>query len=226
MLQLFTTFISTSDWLRISLIFCHLLACAFAISAVLRTDINIVLGKFSREEIGRAASGISALLMALWVTGLAIIYIDTGFSPAILATKSKLLLKLLCVVTLTLNGMVLHQLSFPILTRDTGKITTKESILLVVTGALSTSHWMLAAFVGLSKPLGRLPFFTLLEAYIVFVAAVVAVSLLFIPLLSRVTLASTPKLPAPNNTHGINLKHSEYYAVALANAENKANHST
>lgn len=200
MFQLFSTFISTSDWLRISLIFCHLIACAFAISAVLRTDIDIILGKLSRDDIGRAASGITNLLMVLWASGLAIIYIDTGFSPEILTAKSKLLLKLLCVATLTLNGMVLHHMSFPILTRAAGNITLKESVLLVVTGALSTSHWMLAAFVGLSKPLGRIPFHTLFEAYSVFVLAVVAVSLLFIPLLSRVTLSDIPK---PSDTETV-----------------------
>lgn len=194
MLQLFSTFISTSDWLRISLIYCHLLVCAFAITSVLKTDINIVLGKVSRDDIGRAASEISHLLIALWATGLAIVYIDTGFSPEILATKSKLLLKLLCVVTLSINGMVLHHLSFPILTKDANAITATQSILLVTTGALSTSHWMLAAFVGLSQPLGRLPFQTLAAAYIVFICAVLFVSLFFIPLLSRVSTISMEKV--------------------------------
>lgn len=197
MLQLFSTFISTSDWLRISLIYCHLLVCAFAITSVLKTDINIVLGKFSRDDIGRAASEISHLLIALWATGLAIVYIDTGFSPDILATKSKLLLKLLCVITLSINGVVLHHLSFPILTKDANAITATESILLVTTGALSTSHWMLAAFVGLSQPLGRVPFQTLAAAYIVFVCAVLFVSLFFIPLLSRVATINMEKVASP-----------------------------
>ncbi|ASJ73714.1 hypothetical protein [Granulosicoccus antarcticus] len=61
-----------------------------------------------------------------------------------------------------------------------------ESVLLVTTGALSTSHWMLAAFVGMSKPLGRLPFATLFGAYSLFVMAVLTTSLFFIPLLARI----------------------------------------
>jgi hypothetical protein len=184
MLYLLTSVVSTSDWLRISLVYCHLLLCAFAITAVLKTDLKIVLGKFTRAEVSRAAAGISWLLAGLWASGLAIIYIDTGFSPEVLATKSKLLLKLLCVVTLTLNGMVLHKMSFPVLVRGADSITLKESVLLVVTGALSTSHWMLAAFVGLSQPLGKLPTETLLASYGVFVSAVIITSLFFIPLLS------------------------------------------
>lgn len=65
-------------------------------------------------------------------------------------------------------------------------MTAGESILLVITGALSTSHWMLAAFVGMSKPLRRLPFTTLFGAYGLFVMAVLVGSLFFIPLLARV----------------------------------------
>ena len=190
MLQLFSSTISTSDVLRMTLIYGHLMFCAFALTSVLKADINIVLGRLSRDDIARAASGISWLLIGLWASGLAIIYIDTGFSPAILVTKSKLLLKLLCVVTLTLNGIVLHYFSFPYLMRDGNTLSTKESMLLVITGSLSTSHWMLAAFVGLSQPLGLFPFQTLLAAYVLFVVAVVSVSLFFIPLLSRVTLVS------------------------------------
>ena len=185
MLYLSTAVVSISDWLRISLVYCHLLLCAFAITAVLKTDLKIILGKFTHAEISRAAAGISWLLIGLWASGLAIIYIDTGFNPEVLATKSKLLLKLICVATLTLNGMVLHKLSFPVLLRSADSIPLKASVLLVVTGALSTSHWMLAAFVGLSQPLGKLPTETLLALYGLFVGTVVMTSLFFIPLLSR-----------------------------------------
>ena len=178
--------ISTIDWLRMFLLYSHLVLCVFAISAVLKTDIALVFGNFTRKELESTAKSISMLLLFLWMTGLAIIYIDTGFSPEVLLTKSKLLIKLMCVSTLTLNGIVLHHISFPVLTGNTSRMTTGELILLVTTGALSTSHWMLAAFVGMSKPLGRLPFATLFGAYGLFVMAVLITSLFFIPLLARV----------------------------------------
>ena len=185
--------ISISDWLRIVLVYSHVVICAFAITAVLKTDLKIVLGNTTREEIKAATAQISGLLLALWVTGLSIIYLDTGFSPEILITKGKLLLKLACVVTLTVNGAVLHYLSFPILMRSRSDLACRESALLVVTGALSTSHWMLAAFVGMSAPLGRLPFSLLFSGYRIFVLSVVAVSLFFIPVISRVSLAHLPR---------------------------------
>jgi len=177
--------ITTTDWVRIALLYSHLVLCAFAITTVLKTDIEIMLGKHSPSSLRVTVNTISAILLALWGTGLAIIYIDTGFSAEVLAAKSKLLLKLACVITLTINGWVLHHLSFPLMMRDSDTLTIKECILLVTTGALSTSHWMLAAFVGMSKPLGRLPLETLLSAYGVYLACVLFTSLFFIPLLYR-----------------------------------------
>jgi len=188
MLNLIAAFevISTLEWLRIALLYSHLGLCIFAISSILKTDIALFLGNVTRDELNATAKSISVLLLLLWATGLAIIYIDTGFEPAVLITKSKLLLKLMCVCMLTLNGIVLHHLSFPVLANHAGRLSLGESALLVVTGALSTSHWLLAAFVGMSKPLGRLPFETLFSAYGVFLVLVIATSLLFIPLLARV----------------------------------------
>lgn len=207
MLELIQAFeiITTAEWLRLALLYTHLVLCVFAISAVLKTDFALFFGKVSREELEATAKSISVILLFLWATGLSIIYIDTGFSPAELMTKSKLLLKLMSVVTLTLNGMVLHHISFPVLTKPANSMTKSQSVLLVVTGALSTSHWLLAAFVGTSKPLGKLPVSTLLNAYGVFVFLVVISSLLFIPLLSRINTLPASKSQVSNGIEHISL---------------------
>ncbi len=188
MFELITTFklITTTEWLRLGLLYSHLGLCIFAISSILKTDIALFFGHVTHDELAATAKSVSVLLLLLWATGLTIIYIDTGFLPSILMTNSKLLLKLMCVCMLTLNGILLHHISFPVLTNNSGRITAGESVLLVVTGALSTSHWLLAAFVGMSRPLGRLPFATLFSAYGLFVLTVVVSSLFFIPTLSRV----------------------------------------
>lgn len=155
--------ITTLDWHQAVLVYGYLVLCAFALSAVLKTDIAIVTAKIDRNAINTASKTISMLLLALWTSAVAIIYIDTGFTLETLPTRSKLLLKLVCVTTLTLNGLVLHHLSLPVLTRDPAGITVKESVLLVTTGAISTCHWMLAAFVGISNEPGQLPFKTLIS---------------------------------------------------------------
>ncbi len=182
--------ITTTEWIRIGLVYSHLGLCIFAISSILKTDVALFFGNVTREQLSATAKSISVLLLFLWATGLAIIYIDTGFQLSVLVTKSKLLIKLMCVGMLTLNGLVLHHISFPVLTNSAGSMSRSESVLLVVTGALSTSHWLLAAFVGMSKPLGRLPFSTLLSAYSVFLIAVVFTSLFFIPFVSKVKTIS------------------------------------
>ena len=123
------------------------------------------------------AHQISVVLTLLWVTGLAIIYLDTGFDPAILAEKPKLLLKLMCVVVLTANGMVLHHISFPVLIKA-GPLSTWESIFLACTGALSTSHWLMAAFIGIARPLGRIPIESLATFYGAICLATLLVSLM------------------------------------------------
>lgn len=120
-------------------------------------------------------------MLALWATGLAIIYIDTGFDLEVLQGKGKLLLKLMCVLTLTANGLVLHYVSFPILTKDAGMITRFEATLLVTTGALSTTHCFAAAFVGMSKPLGRILLDVLGSTYLLLLGTALLASLCFVP---------------------------------------------
>lgn len=64
MIDLITAFklITTIDWLRIFLLYSHLVLCVFAISAVLKTDMALVFGNFSRKELESTAKSISMLL--------------------------------------------------------------------------------------------------------------------------------------------------------------------
>ncbi|MGH1358107.1 MAG: hypothetical protein ACRBC3_05035 [Burkholderiaceae bacterium] len=173
--------------LRLVLLFAHLICCGFAITYVLHADLTIARAKFSRQWIARTATVISRWLIALWFTGLALIWIDTGFELPALISKPKLLLKLLCVVVLTINGLFLHYLSFPVLVRS-GPLGAGNSMLLAITGGLSTSHWLIAAFVGVAKPLGQLPFDLLLKAYLVIVGATIVIALASTPVVRhRVT---------------------------------------
>lgn len=176
--------ITMTEGARLILIYGHLLLCSFAITMVLYTDLRIAAGSFTRQGLKQAAHLITWILFWLWMTGLAIIYLDTGFDPEILATKSKLLLKLLTVVVLTINGIVLHKISFPVIL-DSEHLRLRESILLAVTGALSTSHWLLAAFVGVAKPFGRIPLESLLIFYAFYCSVTILIALVLIPSLRQ-----------------------------------------
>lgn len=177
--------IGVTEWLRLLLLYAHLILCAFAIAIVLKTDVALLLSSISRTELEYTARTISMVLVALWASGAAIIFLDTGFNYDVLATKSKLLFKLICVCVLTVNGLVLHHVSFPLLVNEGASLTPLNRVLLVVTGGLSTSHWLLAAFVGLAKPLGRLPLDVLLGLYCLFLGAVLITSVLSLPLVSK-----------------------------------------
>ena len=180
--------ISFLEWFRIFIVYGHVIISAFALTTVLKADFKMLVSGISSAEIEDDGKNIFILLAALWVSGLTIIYIDTEFSADLLMANGKLLLKLVCVAMLTANGIVLHLISLPILERETVKVSYTESVLLSLTGALSTSHWMLAAFIGMSAPLGRIPFSTLLNAYWVFLIMLVLVAFCFVAVIRRVKI--------------------------------------
>ena len=173
-----------TDWLRLALLYSHLLLCAFALVEVLRADVRIVAARFTVDGLRRTAHRVAWVLCALWASGLAIVFLDTGFDPGALGATPKLLLKLLTVSVLTANGVVLHWLSFPIVAARV-RPTVSQALLLALSGALSTSHWLLAAFVGVARPLGQWPLETLLTAYLAYVGATLAVATLAAPALRR-----------------------------------------
>ena len=177
--------INVTEWFRLFLLYAHLILCAFAMAIVLKTDVALLFNSINRAQLENTARAISLVLVALWATGLAIIHLDTGFQFEVLATKSKLLFKLICVGVLTVNGLVLHHVSFPLLVREGSSLNSLNTLLLVITGALSTSHWLLAAFIGLAKPLGRLPLDVLLSVYGLMLGAVCIASVLSLPVVNK-----------------------------------------
>lgn len=166
-----------TDWARLSLVYVHLLSCAFALVLVLGADWRVATGSFTIDLLRRTAHWTTFVLAALWLTGLALVYLDTGMDPEVLVTMPKLLLKLITVTMLTANGVVLHFISFPLIAR-TGRLTLLQSLALAITGALSTSHWLLAAFVGVARPLEQWPFETLMSGYVIYCLATLCVAVL------------------------------------------------
>lgn len=79
------------------LLYAHLVLSAFAICMVLGADFAILIRPLSRARLQTTAGLIGWVLAGVWLTGPAVTYIDTGFELAALASRSKLLFKLLCV---------------------------------------------------------------------------------------------------------------------------------
>lgn len=169
------------EWARLLLLYTHLIASMLAIASVLSADIGLVIGNLQREQLRNTIRNIARLLAVLWSTGLTIVWLDTGFDPAELMSRSKLLVKLVAVSVLTLNGLVLHRLCFPVLL-SVDPLSLRATVLLAVTGSLSTMHWLLAAFIGVAKPLARISFEKLLEGYAMLVVSTVVLSIVCMPL--------------------------------------------
>lgn len=120
----------------------------------------------------------------LWCTGILLVVNDTGLDVTVLEQMSKLQLKLVVVTALTLNGLLLHFVSFPLVVKRRN-LTLFESLLISVTGAISTSHWLLAAFVGVARPIGEWPLKSLLSGYMLLTMVAVVAGIVISPWIRR-----------------------------------------
>ena len=141
---------------RQALLFAHLIIFAFAISAVLREDLRLFLSmRLDMTELRSTASAVIRLLGALWVTGLAMVFIDIGTDISALLDKPKVLTKIIVVAALTVNGILLHVLAFPLLAqnRHNPRLVAATAVVL---GAVSTTSWLSlpsSASRGSSRPI-------------------------------------------------------------------------
>lgn len=141
-----------TSWVRLLLIYTHLLLCGYALYVVVRTDLVVLRRRIGAATMGRIHLRIVQLLGGLWVTGIAIVMIDLGPDLALLASKPKLLAKFVCVAVLTLNAVLLRHYCFPRLVADR-RLDRLEMALLSAAGAVSTASWLMAAFIGVAKPM-------------------------------------------------------------------------
>jgi hypothetical protein len=94
-------------------------------------------------------------LIALWISGIAIIALDASSAGMQYFMNPKLQAKISIVVLLTLNGMVLHNSILPAL-QKTGsllKLSANMRHLAIFSGALSGVSWFYAALLGVGRPL-------------------------------------------------------------------------
>lgn len=136
---------------RSGLILVHLLAFSAAATAIAFGDYAIFAGpRPDRPLLARAAVGVSGALALLWLSGLALVWIDTRFDLAVLATRPKTLAKLTVVFVLSANGIALHRCAFPALAHAHAP-AWRSAALPAALGAVSAVSWLFAAFVGVDK---------------------------------------------------------------------------
>lgn len=98
---------------------------------------------------------VSRALIALWITGAAIVGMDWWIKGWEYFSNPKLQAKIAIVCLLTLNGMVLHKYVLPAMEKAGSllKLTFSQSTLALFTGAVSGVSWLYAAMLGVGRPL-------------------------------------------------------------------------
>lgn len=140
------------SWCRMALIYVHLLLAAFALRAVLHTDLLVLSQRVVADDLEHIHQHLLWLLGALWLSGLGVAAIDLDFDIGLLPTRPKLMAKLTSVSVLTLNGLLLRHWCFPRLSRGRTLGAGEHSLLMVI-GAISSASWLMAAFIGIARPL-------------------------------------------------------------------------
>ena len=177
------------------LLFAHTLAFAFAIVAVLREDVALLRSRrVDADKLEATGRTITRLLGLLWLTGAALILLDIGLDWSALAHKPKLAAKLTVVSLLTANGLLLHWVVFPMLTKPQRSPGFASAVCAIV-GAVSSVTWLFASFVGVARLIApAMTYGGFLGLYGLSLAAGLVVSLVFVrPHLERLML---PR-PAP-----------------------------
>ncbi|MBB2496509.1 hypothetical protein [Aquipseudomonas ullengensis] len=144
--------------LKTLLVYAHLLASCLALGRVLVADHKLwqwrasPLNALQLDYLAETQRIVSLALLALWISGLLLVlqgYLDEGQGYLL---NQKLWAKVVIVVLLSFNGVLLHRIGFPAL--QCGSFCSLPFPLrsrLALLGALSTTGWLFAAFLGVAR---------------------------------------------------------------------------
>jgi hypothetical protein len=142
------------EFTRMALVYAHLIACCVAIGMVLTSDIAMVkqlLRANARERMDAThlqdlQTTVSCALMALWVSGIAIVGLDASIKGWEYFANPKLQSKITIVVLLTINGFFLHRYVMPLMAETGSLLNMKLSnrSMAIFSGAVSGVSWFYA----------------------------------------------------------------------------------
>lgn len=169
------------EFTRMGILFFHLIACCVAIGLVLMSDIDMVKRLIKADPGDRLDPGhlsklqktVLRALIALWITGAAIIALDVSIKGWAYFGNPKLQSKLAVVMLLTLNGFVLHHYVLPLVQKAGSllRLSFSQRMLAIFTGSVSGVSWFYAAMLGIGRPLNwKYSLGEILAAYPVLIA--------------------------------------------------------
>jgi len=165
---------------RLAIVYIHLIACCVALGLVLTSDMAMVKQLLNGDSAALDPDHMSGLqrtvsraLVALWITGVAVIAMDASVKGWGYFANPKIQAKISLVMLLTVNGFLLHAKVLPLLQKAGSllKLTPSERSLALFAGAVSGVTWFYAAFIGVGRPLAwKYSLVELLAAYPVLIA--------------------------------------------------------
>jgi hypothetical protein len=191
---------------RQALLYGHIIAFALALATILKEDVHLLRAKrIDSASLLASAKLVKWLLLALWVTGVPMVMMDIGTDVSVLLGKPKLLAKLIVVGALTLNGILLHLVAFPIVTGKPQN-PNKAATIAATLGAVSTASWLYASFVAVSRIVA--PYFSLYDfvmLYLLALAIAVSLAILFVRKRLQLLLKSSDDLTDTSTDQGHSL---------------------
>jgi hypothetical protein len=172
------------------LLYVHLIVFAFALVTVLRADVMLLkTASMDLDWVASTKRTLTRLLVALWVTGVALVVSEAGVSLADVLTRPKLAAKLTVVSILVANGLLLHCIAFPKLVHGTHR-PWQTATLCTFLGVISTVSWLYASFVGVARMIEpALDYVTFMGLYLCVLVAGLMIALPVIrPRLERLLL--------------------------------------
>jgi hypothetical protein len=167
---------------RQALLYGHIIAFALALATILKEDVRLLRAqRIDSASLGAAAKLVTWVLLALWATGIPMVMMDIGTDVSLLLDKPKLLAKLVVVGTITLNGILLHLVAFPMITGK-ARNPNKAATIAAALGAVSTASWLYASFVAVSRIVA--PYFSLYD-FVILYLLVLAIAVPFAILVVR-----------------------------------------
>jgi hypothetical protein len=205
---------------RQALLYGHIIAFALAVATILKEDVHLLRAKrIDSTSLLATAKLVRWLLLTLWVTGVSMLMMDFGTDVSLLLGKPKLLAKLIVVGALTLNGILLHFVAFPMVTgkpRNPNKAATIAATL----GAVSTASWLYASFVAVARIVA--PYFPL-HYFVMFYLLALAIAVSIAILVVRDRLALSLKSSAASQGYSLSaaLLEAEIAMLALSDIQRR-----
>lgn len=198
-----------------ALLYGHIIAFALALATILKEDVRLLRAKrIDPASLLASAKLVKWLLLALWVTGVPMVMMDIGNDVSILLGKPKLLAKLIVVGVLTLNGILLHLVVFPLVTSNP-KNPNRVATIALALGAVSITSWLYASFVAVARVIA--PYLSLYD-FVVLYSLALATAVSFAILVLRTHFKRLLKKSFDHET-GISAGQGYSHTAALLEAE-------